>query len=205
MVGNFVVAMIPDKDFSAMEFNPLVKGDIVAKYPKLKPIAAGAENRLVKYVLLMYDQMSPLRHHFPDLSKRKEFAADLAGYDLDKEDVTRLFDFRIEEDGDFVPYEELIELSIRYMKYQNSMVWSMIVSNEQAFYEYNKRVMMPVEGAKDKDILQAVEIKSKLMQSMDDIFQRLEKYKRELSGGDDKLGEVLTKRKMTTPESLAKR
>ena len=151
----------------------------------------------------MYDINSPLRHHYPELGKRKEFAADLAGYDLMKDDVTQLFDFKLKDGDEEEPYEELLELTIKYLKYQNNMVWFMIVSNEQAFFEYNRRVMMPVDGARDKDILQAVEIKTKIMSSMDDIYLRLQKYFRDLSGGDEKLEEILTKRKRLRPEEIA--
>lgn len=188
-----------------MEFNPLVKGKVLEKYTKLKSILGDIDDKTARYILLMYDQNSPMRHHYPDLAKRKQFSADLAGFDLDKEDVTKLFDFRIKIEEGYEPYEELIEATIKYLKYQNNMVWSMIVSNSEAFYEYNKRVMMHVDGQKDKDILQAIEIKSKIMSSMDEIYQRLQKYNRELSGGDDKLEEVMTKRKRISPESLATR
>ena len=195
--------MIPDKDFSIMEFNPLVKGKVLEKYPKLKSVLKDGDDRVIRYILLMYDINSPLRHHYPELYKRKEHAADLAGYNLDKEDVTGLFDFRIKTDDGYEPDEELVNLTMKYLKYQNNMVWLMIVSNEQAFYEYNKRVMLPVDGARDKDILQAVEIKTKIMQSMDDIYSRLQKYGRDLSGGDEKLEEVITKRKRLRPEEIA--
>ena len=195
--------MIPDKDFSIMEFNPLMKGKILDKYPKLKDLMGEAEDKVVRYILLMYDLNSPLRHHYPELFKRKQFAADLAGYNLDKDDVVGLFDFRVKTEDGHEPDEELIRVTMNYLKYQNNMVWVMIVSNEQAFFEYNKRVMMPVDGNKDKDILQAVEIKTKIMQSMDDIYQRLQKYGRDLTGGDDKLEEVLTKKKRLRPEEIA--
>jgi hypothetical protein len=195
--------MIPDKDFSIMEFNPLIKGKVLEKYPKLKGMLGEAEDKVVRYILLMYDQNSPLRHHYPDLTKRKQFAADLAGFDLDKDDVIGLYEFKVNNDEGFEPHEELIRLTMKYLKYQNNMVWQMIVSNEQAFFEYNKRVMMPVDGSRDKDILQAVEIKTKIMQSMDDIYQRLQKYNRDLTGGDDMLEEVLTKKKRLRPEEIA--
>ncbi len=77
--------MIPDKDFSIMEFNPLIKGKILDKYPKLKELMGEADDKVVRYILLMYDLNSPLRHHYPELFKRKQFAADLAGYNLDKD------------------------------------------------------------------------------------------------------------------------
>jgi hypothetical protein len=195
--------MIPEKDFSKMEFNPTIRKNLIVEYPKLKSILGAADDKLARYVLLMYDINSPLRHHYPELGKRKEFAADLAGYDLMKDDVTQLFDFKLKDGDEEEPYEELLELTIKYLKYQNNMVWFMIVSNEQAFFEYNRRVMMPVDGARDKDILQAVEIKTKIMSSMDDIYLRLQKYFRDLSGGDEKLEEILTKRKRLRPEEIA--
>lgn len=195
--------MIPDKDFSKMEFNPLIKGSILQKYPKLRSIVGDSDDKMVRYVMLMYDQNSPLRSHYPELDKRKQFAANIAGFES-SDDLTSLFDFRVKTvDDEYEPNEALIVLTMQYLKYQNNMVWQMIVSNEQAFHEYNRRVMMPVDGSRDKDILQAVEIKTKIMQSMDEIYQRLQRYTKEMSGDDQSLEEILTKRKRLRPEAIA--
>lgn len=191
--------MIADKEYSKMEFDPTVKKNIQTVYPKLKEIVGSGDDKMVRYVILMYDVSSPLRQHYPELGKRKEFAASIAGFDLMKDNVVSLFDFKVDEE----PHEELLDMIIKYLKYQNNWVWSMIVSNEQAFYEYNRRVMMPVEGNKDKDILQAINIKTQIMSSQDEIYQRLQKYYRDLSGGDDKLEEAITTRKRLRPEEIA--
>jgi hypothetical protein len=79
----------------------------------------------------------------------------------------------------------------------------MIVGNEQAFYEFNKRVMLPVDGNRDKDILQAITIKTQIMTAQDEIVQRLQKYLRQLTGEDEKLEESITKRKRIRPEDIA--
>lgn len=191
--------MISDKEYSRMEFDPTVKKSLTTVYPKLKDIVGSGDDKMHRYVILMYDVNSPLRQHYPELGKRKEFAAYMAGYDLMKDDVTGLFDFKINDE----PHEELLDMIISYLKYQNNWVWSMIVSNEQAFYEYNRRVMMPVEGNRDKDILQAISIKTQIMNSQDDIYQRLQKYYRDLSGGDTNLEEAITIRKRLRPEEIA--
>lgn len=188
--------MIDQTEFSKLEFNPTIKKPLTQAYPKLKQLVGEVDDKMMRYVILMYDQNSPLRHHYPELHKRKEFAADLAGYDGD---VVQLFEFKL-EDG---PYEELIELVMKYLKYQNNWVWSMIVSNENAFYEFNKRVMLPVDGTKDKDILQAINIKTQVMAAQDDIVTRLKKYLRELSGEDEELQDVIIKRKRLRPEEIA--
>ena len=187
--------MISENDYLRMEFDPTCKKNLLVQYPKLKQIVGTVDDRMLRYVLLMYDQNSPLREYYPELGKRKNFSASIAGYDLDKEDVTTLFDFKIKNEADeYVPCEEMLELIMKYLKYQNNWVWSMIISNEQAFYEFNQRVMMPVDGSRDKDILQAVNIKTQIMQSQDDIAQRLKKYFRELSGGDEQLEDAVIKR-----------
>lgn len=194
--------MLTDKDFSIMEFNPLSKRALTACYPKLKGIVGDVDDKMLRYVLMMYDMKSPLREYYPELDKRKQFAASMAGYDVDKDDVSGLLDFKVKVDGEEVTYEELLDVIIKYLKYQNNYMWSMIVSNEQAFYEFNKRVMIPVDGARDKDILQAVDIKNKLMDAQDVIVQRLQKYFRELTGEDDKLEQSITKRKRLRPENI---
>lgn len=194
--------MLTDKDFSIMEFNPLSKRALTICYPKLKGIVGDVDDKMLRYVLMMYDMKSPLREYYPELDKRKQFAASLAGYDLDKDDVTALFDFKVKSGDEDIAYEELLDLIVKYLKYQNNYVWSMIVSNEQAFYEFNKRVMIPVEGQRDKDILQAVDIKNKLMDAQDVIVQRLQKYLRELTGEDEILEQSITKRKRLRPENI---
>lgn len=193
------MVMIDEREYKKMEFDPTVKKSLTTQYPKLKEIVGSGDDKMLRYVLLMYDVNSPLRQHYPELGKRKEFAASIAGYDLMKDNVVALFDFKINDE----PHEELLNMIMNYLKYQNNWVWSMIVSNEQAFYEYNRRVMMPVEGNKDKDILQAINIKTQIMTSQDEIYQRLQKYYRDLSGGDSSLEEAITIKKRLRPEEIA--
>jgi len=193
------MVMIDEREYKKMEFDPTVKKIMTVAYPKLKEIVGTEDDKMLRYVLLMYDINSPLRQHYPELGKRKEFAAAIAGYDLMKDNVVSLFDFKIDDE----PHNDLLDVIMKYLKYQNNWVWSMIVSNEQAFYEYNRRVMMPVEGNRDKDILQAINIKTQIMTSQDEIYQRLQKYYRDLSGGDVDLEEAITIKKRLRPEEIA--
>jgi hypothetical protein len=115
-----------------------------------------------------------------------------------------VFDFKIKsEDSTFTPNDKILNIIMDYLRYQNNWVWSMIIANEQAFYEYNMRVMMPVDGTRDKDILQAVEIKTRIMTSQDEIYQRLQRYYRDISGGDTVLEESVKIRKRIRPEDIA--
>jgi hypothetical protein len=197
-----MVGMIDAREYQSMEFNPMCKKDIMVEYPKLKEIMKGeGEDREVRYIILMYDVNSPLKKHYPDLFRRKQFAARLAGYDLVEEKMDALFDFKNDLG---IPNDRLLNVVISYLKYQNNWVWTMIVSNEQAFYEYNKRVMMPVDGERDKDILQAITIKTQIMAAQDEIYQRLRRYYKDLTGGDENLDELIMTNKRLRPEDIAK-
>lgn len=197
-----------------MEFNPMAKKAVCVEYPKLREIvklqldkdAEKVKSKLdktVRYILLMYDVNSPMRAYYPDLEQRKTAAADMAGFDWDTESMEEIFEFKIQQEESVVPNDDLLNMIMEFLKYQNNWVWTMIVSNSEAFYEYNRRVMMPVEGTRDKDILQAINIKTQIMTSQDDIYQRLQRYYRDLSGGDTVLEESIKVRKRLRPEEIA--
>lgn len=198
-------------DFSLLEFNPTVKKDILKVYTKLRDIIGDVDDRMARYVILMYDISSPMRSMYPDLSKRKDFSASVAGYDLDKEKVivdqlkSLTVDAVIDGEKTVAPHDVLLDAISAYLKYQNSRLWSMIITNEQSFYEYQRRIMAEIGGEVDKDALSAVTLKTKLLEAMDDIHRRLEKYYNELTGSDKNLEEVITKRRRISPESIAVR
>ncbi len=155
----------------------------------------GDIDNLIMYVVAMYDKNSPTIKYFQDITKRKHECAELAGYDLrtDKAILKELFDFT---DKAFA------EMVIEFLKDQNARVWSMIVSNEQTFYEYQKALLTEITMTDgDKDKLSTTVIKTKLMEDSDEICARLDKYYQLL------FGEELTKRitEKFTPEGMAKR
>lgn len=189
-----------------MEFNPTVRKNLIVAYPKLKEIVGQVDDKQLRYVLLMYDVNSPMRNHYPDLAKRKEFSASMAGYNVDTDNVEELFEFKIKNnEKEYVSNEQLLKLIMDYLMYASSRIWSLIVSNEQFFYECSKRVLVPVEDDRDKDLLTAVSTKTKLIESMDAINERLQRYYSQLTGGDSQLDDTIAKKKRLSPESIATR
>ena len=187
------------EDFSNMIFNPFkVKGSLQKKYPKLTMFKSfqKAENQMIKYVLYMYDQNTPLKEQFPDLKVRKEQAAILSGYDLAE-------DSELLQQMSFFLSEKLIIMVDEFFRKQNNRIWSMIVSNEQTFFEYQTKLLSPVEGDRDKDILQALQIKSKIMDDLNTINDRLDSYYMKLYGEDQQLLKVIKADKRLTPEFIA--
>ncbi len=133
---------------------------------------------------------------FPELKIRKEQAAVLSGFSLIK-DNEKLHDVF------FFLSDQLVDMVDEFLRKQNNRIWSMIVSNEQTFFEYQTKLLSPVEGDRDKDILQALQIKSKIMDDLNTINDRLDSYYMKLYGEDQELLKVIKADKRLTPEFIA--
>ena len=181
-------------------------------------------NNIIRFIVAMYDKRSPFIKMFQDVDKRKLECAAFAGYNIeaDKALLDCMFsfsnplprlvpveEFEGQEDDDDLEEEEdqinvtfFSEMVIEFLKDQNSRVWSMIVSNEQSFYEYQKALMSEVtQFTTQKDKLGAISIKSKLMEDSDIISERLEKYYQQLFG----TGELAEQANINyTPEGMAR-
>lgn len=148
---------------------------------------------IIKYICYMYDQSSPMKKHYPELEQRKRECSLLSG----------LAKMPPLEEAMIDMSSELFIISIDgFLKHQNNRVWSMIVSNEEVFYEYQSKLLVKTEEERDKDLLQALQIKSKIMNDMDEINKRLEAYYDKLYQGDQELAaKVIIKN--ITPEDIA--
>lgn len=187
------------EDFDKMIFNPFkVKRPLKKVFPKMKMFKSFefADDQMIAYVLYMYDQNTPLKEQFPDLKIRKEQAANLSGYSLSRDD-------KFLHDLFFFVSERLVQMVDEFLRKQNNRIWSMIVSNEQTFFEYQTKLLSPVEGDRDKDILQALQIKSKIMDDLNTINDRLDSYYMKLYGEDQELLKVIKADKRLTPEFIA--
>jgi len=190
-------------EFKSMSFNVFgVKHsvDLLKEFPKMSLIKgfveySGADrNKVIRYVCYMYDKNSPIKDYHQDLAVRKAECARLSGFSSgDKGILEEVYDMK---------NEGVLAMINDFLIFQNERVWTMYVSNEQTFYEYQKKLLRNVEGDRDKDILQALQIKSRLMTDMDEINNRLESYLRILTGDDTQMARVIVKRRMITPESI---
>lgn len=169
---------------------------VMSRFPELGSLYGG-DDRAIKYVVLMYDSKSPLQTT-RDINKRKLDALALAGINENEQLSQGLVN---------VDSDEIISLVVSYTMIQNSRIWSMIVANEQAFYEYQGKVMQPLEKldkGKEKDLLDAMTKKSKLLEDMDIISNRLTKYYSQLFPDDDDVQKKIEQTRFT-PESIAKK
>lgn len=143
----------------------------------------------IKYIALLYDQKSPMRLKISDIVLRKEECAEMAGLTSNKEQMFDLSD------------DKILGRISRYLKHQSSKIWAVMAANEEVLWQYHNELLTPIKDFKsDKDKLQALEIKSKLMAECDLIIKRIEAYEEKIFGDNiDKKDKILTH----TPEMIA--
>lgn len=143
---------------------------------------------LIRYISLIYDQRSPLRQKLANIQSRKEEASRISGIN----NADDIFDLN---------EEKMIAYINAYLRFQSSKVWAIMTSNEEVLWQYQQELMKPITDFKnDKDKLQALEIKSKLMSECDSIIKRIESYEDKIFGdATDKKDEIIN----YTPESIA--
>jgi len=156
------------------------------------------EDKLVRYIIALYDPKSPLIKGEQNLVRRKEIAAEIAGFDMEKDDAALavLYEYK---------YDHIVLTVQNFLKdFVRTMEWAMLVSLEQTFWEFQTRLMKPLEADKDKDLMKAMETKTQLSEDIQNIY---DKYKTALSkfyGDEEVLIEAATKIRRFTPEGVAK-
>jgi hypothetical protein len=186
------------QDFTSCLFNPLEK-NLLVKYPQLIVLLPKCkeDEKVLRFIISMYDPNNPVVRENRDPLLRKKSCAVLAGFDLIKDEVFLDEIFNYTNEG-------IVEKTDRFLKeFVHIRLWSMICANEQTFFEYSKRMMKPVEeaGAKEKDLMSAIAIKSKLSEDMDAINNRLDSYYDKLYGDADLKNKVQKVR--ISPESMS--
>lgn len=193
--------MYERKEFDKCLFNPC-EVDMFVSYPQLidlQKISENIDNKLIKYIVCVYDYRSPVVVNNRELKVRKQVAADFAGYDVLNSDLKYLYN--IEPDYMLQAIDYFLKTFI------HSRVWYMICCNEHIFWEYGQRMLKPVtnkgEDGKpmtEKAITEAMALKTDLSKDMSDIDERLDAAYKRLYG-DERADRFINA--ATTPERVA--
>ncbi len=135
---------------------------------------------------------------YPNLLKRKRAALEKAGFTKTDSKFT---------DGLVnMTNETILNVANEILKILNHREWALIVLHEETFNEYQHRILTRVDAEKDKEELQALEVKNKLLKSCHEINERLKQYYRDLYSDDISLISENDKRlKRYSPEAISKR
>lgn len=186
--------------FSGCIFNPLTSLDMLDAFPRLKEIIDptyedGELDRVLRFMIMVYDPGSPLFRDERDLNYRKRVATELLGFGRKDEDLTAsLFNFT---------HKYFTELVIRYLRrFARTKEFAAIVIVENCFWESAKKLLEPISGKDSKSELEAVQKKAVIKEELDKDISRLDKYYKAFFGEDDVLEKKARGR--MTPETIAK-
>lgn len=152
------------------------------------------KDKVIRYIILMYDKGSPLIKRFTNLDARKREASAIAGFNQEEPSLKAYKEFQD---------EEFTEMVVEFLIYQNNYTWTMLVSNEQTFYEFQKTLLQESSMIRnDKDKISAIASKAKLMEESDKIVERINSYYKQVFT-EEKVIET-AKRIASSPEEIAK-
>jgi hypothetical protein len=184
------MAIFSDSEFDNLAL-PIREKDL-HKHPTTKHIfgsITASEVPVIKYVALLYDVKSPMRLKIPDVDMRKEECAEMSELKDGKEDIFNLSN------------DKILGYINSYLKFQSSKVWAVLTANEEVLWQYQQELLTPIKDFKnDKDKLQALDMKSKLMNECDSIIRRIESYEEKLFGDNHQEKDKIIN---YTPETIA--
>lgn len=190
------------KDFAGCQFNPLTDQPMLEAYSTLNEIIKPEYmeepelDKIIRYVIMVYDPKCALVLNERDINYRKGMAAELAGFDVENvEYLTALYASQF-------PY--VTEMIFHYLRrFGKSKEWAATCAYEFAIWESIRMIMEPVTGKSSKEELEAVQKKAALKDELDKDIKRLDSYFKQFFGDDNDL--IDRARKRMTPEMLAEK
>ena len=173
-------------------------------------------NKVIKYIVFLYDRKSPMQILFPDIKKRRHECAVLAGFtgtfdtfdDLHALERGSFQEVIGHEPADKEGHEEPIygdyvfPLAIMVAQYcisQHHKKWTIAMIQESLFAEYTQEILLPITRFKDqKQKLDALLVKSKLNEELDKIDTKLDGLYKDMFGAERAI--TIARTKSTTPE-----
>lgn len=154
------------------------------------------KDKVLKYVVLVYDSESDYLAKYPNLIKRKDAVFKEVGLRGARAEELRMMD----DEGAVDIVNDLLRLI-------DDRTWQLIVMHSEAFIEYQHQILTQVISDKSKEHLQALEVKNKLLKSCDEIDERLTNYYHRFYKNDDNLASKskAARAKRFSPEALANR
>lgn len=171
----------PNSEYKIVE---TIDGKKIVKVPQNK---REDFNPIVRYILFMYDKKSPLHKKFLNISSKKANAIELSGI---KEEL-------IEND-------EVIDMIVEFLAYQNDKLWAVICTNENLFLEYMAVLNTRLDNFNtDKDIVGTLKIKEEVRKYLDSLRLSLDAQYEEFYSGDKDLKEKVEKTRRLRPETVS--
>lgn len=120
------------------------------------------KDKVIRYIVYMYDRNTPFRRKFPDILKRKVEAAREAGFKVNQEGF---FDEEVET---FLrcKNDKVNDMTVAYARIHRNFKYSFFITMEESFYG----LMRSVIGGELKDISEMKKVQKELDETMDEFL-----------------------------------
>lgn len=178
--------------------------DLVALNPVLQAISDSDEKTLTAigyegllFLIFMYDPGSEYVQQFNNSADRKRAVLKYLDIPADSSLAADLTDLS----------PRVREALMVLLRLINSRQWTIIVANEEMFYEGIESILKRVslDEDEDKDIQTAIKMKTTILEQLDKINSRLTGLYAQFFTGDDELIETFQATEKVSPEIIAKR
>jgi hypothetical protein len=146
-------------------------------------------NKVIKFIVFAFDYRSGLVKEIADIMKRRNEACSWAGYDKN-------------EDGKHLPHvQAMMELKIpyintyiiKYLRHLKNYKFTLLITNEQQFYEAIGLRIKPIIEEDSEQALKALNLKSKAREECEKLEGKIEILKKEIFEDNDDLSELSDK------------
>jgi hypothetical protein len=194
-----------DKDFKDMYFpihtltsQEYDKIDKMQQFDKISHHRFHKQQKvqILKVLAYLYDIQSPLVSQYTDIMARRDKALELA--QVSKTNQAELY--KILRDFE---HQDLIIVTAEMLRKQNDTVFSLLVSQEIFFSECLTKVLQPIQGEDDKETLSALEKKAKISETMQQVVDRIDKFRSRYFRNDQDLEKKVRTVVSFTPEGIA--
>ena len=106
-----------------------------SKFEKETNLPVEHINRVIRYIVYMYDKNSPMIHYHPDYSRRMQECAALSGFDVRSEKPKFMELIYRQNDP------AMAKMAFEYIRHQKAPEWAQLCANEKMFYDNIRDIM----------------------------------------------------------------
>lgn len=206
------------ESFGKLRFDPTTDQKMLAVYPDLCEIIDPAWtedpnlDKLLRYVIMVYDPESPVYKNESETNKRKEYAVELCGFDIeDSEFIQSIFKNEycfVEQTGEGLlmfakAHVYLPKLTTSYLKrFPKSKEHAAMCALEFHYWEIIFKMFEPISGKNSKEELESVQKKDLISDRLGHVLKNINTLYKDFFAGDEELAEVVERQVQFNPESI---
>lgn len=150
----------------------------------LKPPKKAYRDNVIRYIVLLYSEDSPInKRHGLELKDKRRMAATMAGFDVNEHEyhANRFVFLQGTKKVNDKRIEEVLALALAYLKWQKSYKFTQLAVCYSLIEEYTEQLMTPIKVTEDdKKQIEAITKKKLIREEMNATIKQVEKLQSEV-------------------------